>query len=46
MSEKEWRKLSALEQAVDGDWTMPMGAQASGLSVRLFRRLRRVYEQA
>ena len=46
MSEKEWRKLSALEQVVDGDWTMAMGAKAAGLSVRQFRRLRRTFESA
>lgn len=44
MSEKEWRKLNALEQVVIGDWTMAMGAQAAGLSVRQLRRLRRAYE--
>lgn len=46
MSEKEWRKLDALEHVVDGDWTMAMGAQAAGLSKRQFRRLRRAYEGA
>jgi len=44
MSEKEWRKLDALEHVVDGDWTMTMGAQAADLSKRQFRRLRRSYE--
>jgi len=46
MSDKEWRKLSALEHVVDGDWTMSMGAQAANLSKRQFRRLRRLYESA
>ncbi len=45
MSEKEWRKLSALEHVVDGDWTMEMGASAARLSIRQFRRLRRAYEK-
>ena len=46
MSEKQWRKLDALEHVVEGDWTMEMGAQAAGLSLRHFRRLRRAYETA
>jgi hypothetical protein len=46
MSEKEWRKLDALEHVVEGDWTMGMGAQAAGVSVRQLRRLRRAYERA
>ena len=45
MSEKEWRKLDALEHVVDGDWTMEMGASAARLSIRQFRRLRRAYEK-
>ena len=46
MSETEWRKVDALEHVTEGDWTMEMGAQAAGLSVRHFRRLRRAYEAA
>lgn len=46
MSEREWRKLDALEHAVNGDWTMAMGSQAAGLSERQFLRLRRAYESA
>ena len=44
MSEREWRKLDALEHSVNGDWTMAMGSQAAGLSERQFLRLRRAYE--
>lgn len=46
MSETQWRKLDAVEHVMDSDWTMAMGAQAAGLSVRQFRRLRRAYEEA
>ena len=46
MSETQWRKLDALEHVVSGDWTMAMGAQAAGVSVRQLRRLRRPYECA
>jgi hypothetical protein len=46
MSETQWQKLDALEHVVNADWTMAMGAQAAGVSVRQLRRLRRAYENA
>ena len=46
MSEKQWRRLDAVERVVEGNWTMAQGAGVAGLSVRQFRRLRRAYEKA